>query len=237
MKKSVVFLLMLLGCCISASAQRYQEVVYLKNGSVIRGVVTEQIPGVSLKVQTSDGSVFAYPMSDVEKITKEQAVRKSENPFTKNFSDSYRPTGYRGFVDFGGAVEVGDYGDGVISLSTSHGYQFNPYFFLGAGVGLDYHFGWETVFIPIFADARVNFMDRKITPFFDLKIGYSVADGQGFYMNPSVGVNFGFSPRFGLNASIGYNLQRTELFFYSPWWSASEDITVGGISIKVGVEF
>ena len=102
---------------------------------------------------------------------------------------------------------------------------------------MDYHFDWETAFVPIFADARVNFMDKKVTPFVGLKIGYSVADGTGFYMNPSVGVNIGFSPRLGINVSVGYNMQRAEVVYYSPWWTVSDDITIGGISIKVGLEF
>ena len=45
-----------------------QEVVYLKNGSIIKGVVIEQVPGESLKIQTYDGSIFVYKMSEVEKI-------------------------------------------------------------------------------------------------------------------------------------------------------------------------
>jgi hypothetical protein len=49
----------------------YIEVVYLKNGSIIRGVIIEQIPNVSLKIKTKDGNVFFYKMEDVEKITKE----------------------------------------------------------------------------------------------------------------------------------------------------------------------
>lgn len=55
-------------------AQNYQEVVYLKNGSIIRGVVIEQIPDTSLKVKTADGSIFAYSMSEVEKIAKEETT-------------------------------------------------------------------------------------------------------------------------------------------------------------------
>ena len=51
-------------------SQNYQDVVYLKNGSVIRGVVVEQVPGVSLKVQTADGNMFVYEMSEVEKMPK-----------------------------------------------------------------------------------------------------------------------------------------------------------------------
>lgn len=48
-----------------------EDVVYLKNGSIIRGVIIEQVPGVSLKIKTKDGSVFFYKMEEVDKITKE----------------------------------------------------------------------------------------------------------------------------------------------------------------------
>ncbi len=47
------------------------EVLYLKNGSIIRGMIIEQIPNVQVKIQTSDGSVFVYTMDQVLKITKE----------------------------------------------------------------------------------------------------------------------------------------------------------------------
>lgn len=50
---------------------KYVDVVYLKNGSIIRGMIIEQTPNVSLKIQTKDGSVFVYKMEEVEKMTKE----------------------------------------------------------------------------------------------------------------------------------------------------------------------
>lgn len=55
--------------------QAKQDVVYLKNGSVIRGVVIEQIPNVSLKIQTRYGSIFVYKMEEVEKITREPPTK------------------------------------------------------------------------------------------------------------------------------------------------------------------
>lgn len=70
MKKLIITLLASLAC-MCALAQSYKESVYLKNGSVIKGVVLEQVPNVSLKVQTSDGSIFVFEMDQVEKITKE----------------------------------------------------------------------------------------------------------------------------------------------------------------------
>lgn len=55
------------------------DVVYCKNGAVIRGTIIEQIPGVSLKIQTSDGSVFVYKMEEVEKMTKEAIPNQQIN--------------------------------------------------------------------------------------------------------------------------------------------------------------
>jgi TM2 domain-containing membrane protein YozV len=54
----------------------YQDIVYLKNGDVIKGIIIEQIPNVSLKIETTAG-IFNYQMSDVEKITKEQMYLSS----------------------------------------------------------------------------------------------------------------------------------------------------------------
>lgn len=54
----------------------WQDVVYLKNGSIIRGMIIEQVPNESLKVMTIDGSVFHYAMEDVVKITKEQKLSR-----------------------------------------------------------------------------------------------------------------------------------------------------------------
>jgi hypothetical protein len=50
---------------------KYVDVVYLKNESVIKGMIIEQVPNMSLKIQTNDGSVFVYKMDQVQKITKE----------------------------------------------------------------------------------------------------------------------------------------------------------------------
>ena len=45
---------------------------------------------------------------------------------------------YRGFVDAGYDVGIGDYDFGRFVINTTHGYQFNPYIFLGAGTGLHF---------------------------------------------------------------------------------------------------
>jgi TM2 domain-containing membrane protein YozV len=51
----------------------YRDVVYLKNGSVVRGLITEQTPNVALKIQSADGNVYVFQMSEVEKLGREAA--------------------------------------------------------------------------------------------------------------------------------------------------------------------
>lgn len=267
----------LLCCTLFANAQpAMQDVVYLTNGSIIRGIIIEQVPNKSLKIKTADGSIFVYDLVNVEKITKENIDRNQYGNNSSGYYDNnhynnggyydeyygnnaygrqqrsnspwhktaFSRKGYRGFVDIGGAVGVGDYGDGVFAVSTSHGYQFNPYIFVGAGIGVDYHFDYETMFLPIFADLRGYFIDGRITPFVGIKIGYSPVDGTGLYFNPSVGASFGISRKLALNISIGYNLQRAEMYniyynysYYTGYSYYYSDETIGAITFKVGFEF
>lgn len=55
----------------SDNKSEYLDVVYLKNGGVIKGMIIEQTPNVQIKIQSKDGSIFVYKMEEVEKMTKE----------------------------------------------------------------------------------------------------------------------------------------------------------------------
>lgn len=58
---------------VDGQVKQYKDVVYLKDGSIRKGLITEQIPGQSLKIQITDGSVFVYSMDDVLRIAKEES--------------------------------------------------------------------------------------------------------------------------------------------------------------------
>ena len=55
-------------------AQPLEDVVYLKDGTIVRGIIVEQIPGESLKIQTQGGSVFLYTLDEIAKIVKEPVL-------------------------------------------------------------------------------------------------------------------------------------------------------------------
>lgn len=48
-----------------------KDVVYLKDGSIIKGTVLQIIPNDILKIEIPGGSILVYKMADVDKITKE----------------------------------------------------------------------------------------------------------------------------------------------------------------------
>ena len=56
---------------VSAFAQQPKEdIVHLKNGSVIRGAITELIPEkLQLKIKTRDGNLFVYRMEEIAKVS------------------------------------------------------------------------------------------------------------------------------------------------------------------------
>ncbi len=150
-------------------------------------------------------------------------------------------SGYKGFVETGYTIGVGDAGDGRISAMTVHGYQINPYIFAGIGAGGNYFHKAEKWNVPIFADVRSNILDHSISPFVDVKIGYSILDVEGFFFSPSIGCRFAIGEKSGLNVSVGYELQKFKIeqsySVYGYSGSVSAKGTCGGVAFKVGLDF
>ena len=84
MKKLFLSFMLVLASVVLFAQGTYKEVVYLNNGSIIKGVILEQVPNESVKIQTADGSVFVYPMSEIQKIAKE--LVEPEKPVTQTAS-------------------------------------------------------------------------------------------------------------------------------------------------------
>lgn len=52
----------------AASTAQAEDVVYLKDGTVVRGLILEQIPEQTLQLKTSDGNVSIFSMDKIKKI-------------------------------------------------------------------------------------------------------------------------------------------------------------------------
>ncbi|WP_417010047.1 DUF481 domain-containing protein [Bacteroides congonensis] len=242
MRKLLLLLTLLLSISTYVTAQNYTEVVYLKNGSVIKGVIIEQVPNVSLKIKTGDGSLIICQMNDVEKIIKEERYTRDYRTDIDNRKAARNTLkGYKGFVDFGYIADLSDYDANKVEISTSHGYQFNNYFYLGGGVAADFYTDADLIAVPIFVDFRANFINKKVTPFADIKTGYSVGDVEGAYVSTGIGVRFSLKGKKAINLKLEYNYQQHndhgDYSYNNNYYSYDYDYDLEGLGFKVGFEF
>ena len=145
MKRTILFFVCLMGMTFAFAQTSLQDVVYLKNGSIIRGDIIEMVPGETIKIMTSDGSVFVHDYADVQKFTKEQPVCtinknaysvEKKSPWLSGFlsfcipglGQFYNGENHKGWVDLG--TSMGGYvafSSGYILMATSISYDYDTY--------------------------------------------------------------------------------------------------------------
>lgn len=235
MKKLLLFLILLIGVSTYGTAQPYTEVVYLKNGSIIRGSFIQQTSNDSLRIRTTDGDIFICSMDEVEKITKEENL-----PVFKN---RQRPAlkGYKGFFDAGYLWDIRNSNTinaNKLELSTSHGFQFNNHFYIGGGVALDRYNDAECTAVPIFADFRANFLNKKLTPFSNVRLGYTAGDITGVYVSLAAGLRITLKAKMALNLKVEFASQGHDELIIAHWFGYTDEYeTLNTIGVKVGFEF
>ena len=221
--KLLTILLFIAGLAEGKAQTNYEDVVYLKNGSVIRGVLIEQIPNVSLKIQTKDNNVFVYKIDEVLKIAKELPPQTPNNIYNSNSNNEpigrvpidYKKSGYTNISE----LVIGIGSDKSFGFQTINGLQLTPITFVGVGVGID-KYNIATM-LPIFFDIRFNFLKKDISPYYNLGIGYALnlSGGGGYFGNSDIGLRFFVSPKVALNASLGYRVQRNTVMGGWPYYS------------------
>ena len=70
MKKLIFLFILLITTFYLGFSQEYLDVIYLKNGSIIKGIIIEQTANQKIKLKTNDGSIFVYEFNEIEKIEK-----------------------------------------------------------------------------------------------------------------------------------------------------------------------
>ena len=68
--KRFLFMMAFLLCAIVVCGQNKQEVIHLKNGSIVKGAVIGELND-SIAVKTADGSTFIFAASDIKERTAE----------------------------------------------------------------------------------------------------------------------------------------------------------------------
>lgn len=137
-------------------------------------------------------------------------------------SGSFR---YKGYLDFTGTAGMGTNRANFVGISTTQGFQYADWFFMGAGLGVDLAIApdpngdfindnpWQhirasqkRVMIPVFSDFRFIIGSQSVGCFIDLKVGSTWLIGNRYlelkegYL--STAAQFLFRPSLGIRIPI-----------------------------------
>ena len=243
MKKLVTLSIVLCMAYISALAQgKYEDVVYLKNGSIIHGMIVEHVPNKSLSIK-SGTNLFVYNLDEVAKYTREEV--KGEDG---NGGYGFKPKGYVGTFELGLADYPGGGNLPMAAFMLVNSYQFNPYVALGLGLGAEV--SSQNIYnVPVYADTRFYFTKTRVAPYANIGFGYNLniaSYDYGYYygsgtnynhgmmFNPAIGVRFAITKKVGVGLNVGYKLLNS---YVEDYYSDKVSVLTHGVTIRAGVIF
>ena len=154
-------------------------------------------------------------------------------------------------IDVSYAQGIGEYGDEGVSANYLHEKFINERLSIGAGIGYNHHEKYKFSAIPIYFSTHYFFLDRKFSPFVNLRVGgfamfnakkvgtnekYSLSkDKQSFslFVSPSVGAKMHITPNIGIMASINDEAYLVNAFDTSRNDYRSKLIHSWGISVGI----
>ncbi len=254
MKSILLAFALLLNFSLLAQSGR-RDVVYLKNGSILRGTIVLQDPGKLIKLKTSDNSLWVFKMDQIDSITRPIKVIVP----LKN--------GYFNLTELG--FLAGNFSNATrapFSMININSWKFSNGMTTGIGVGVE--FSNET-YLPVVADIRYYLREKRPLPFVSFQAGYSFPLGGsyaqtmyaindlrvspmiypgpipttandplsakgGFLLNPGIGIQAPLNENLSMTFSMGYRWMR---YRYSRPDDYKLDIDFNRLSLKIGLLF
>jgi hypothetical protein len=234
MKKTILITLILMVVSVS-NAQQMIDVVYLFDGSIIKGKIVENT-STSVKIETCCGNVLAFPNTEVERTAQEPVI---------NVGKSIKQKGYMNFTSMG--VLVGSSSNdkaAPFSALMEHNYKFNKYFAAGGLIGFELLN--ETTF-PVALNLKAFLPLSTGNLFLGVSGGYSLSTEKpdqygvksasgGVMVNSEIGYIIPVSENAGIYIAIGYRCNELN-YKTEEWWMNSADRTIyfNRISIRLGI--
>jgi hypothetical protein len=198
---------------VAASGEVYEDVIYLEDGSIIRGVIIEEVPGETYKIEIAGGSVFVFEADEVARIEREPG-----GPEMGPSAGEYRPISFGANFVFG---KYGDYGERFYGAEALVFWRLSAFFSPAVGLGYNRavyeHYLYKNVtynIIPVYLSGRFTYLHSGPFGFYaDVYGGYGFiyasgtpGESGGFTYGADHGLEFG-PPRFRGYVSLGYRRQ------------------------------
>ena len=159
-------------------------------------------------------SITAFTFSAEAQIY--EAINTLQSVISPALSGSGR---YKGYVEAGYSHTLSHYNGDFLEFSTSQGYQYNSWFFMGAGLGVDVLFShpgekWGEMQNPVPGDRPVTKTAPMLPLFADFRFLIGNSSNISFFLDLKVGCSFLLTNK---NIAIGDGyLTNREYFFLDP---------------------
>ena len=214
MKKHLAAIILFNACWLlhheSYAQTTTEDVLYLKNGWILRGKITRD-PNDSISILTHDQNRFRFSGADILNTT---TGKKQWAPV------NYRDRGFGHYTEIGALAATKNRPDNVttaaFSFQTVNGYRFKRYLFAGLGVAADLYATQTT--IPVFASIRGNMIRNGLfIPYYFIDGGYgfditssttATSYSGGLMFAAGIGFKIRFSNVAGFHVNFGYRMQK-----------------------------
>ena len=213
-KISITLIFSLLAAIIFAQ----NDIVYLKDGSIIHGKIVEKNDS-TLRLKALNEHLWLIPQAQILKFELE--------------SDEISTDSVNYIVSFELGLSVGKNSplNYIPNFYFINGLRFHNHFSVGLGTGIDFA---DVPILPVFADFRYKFLNRKKSPVAFVQAGYAWALSEhesfyqdwnekgGYLLSAGIGGEYKISNSLIFSLSVAYHYQKLASTYTSDWWEIPE---------------
>jgi hypothetical protein len=231
----ILFILLALSFFRPAISQKTCDAVYVNNGSIIRGKITEQ-NDTAVKIMTCCGSLFAFRKNEILRITTEKCITTKAMISRK---------GYMNFTSMGALIgSTENQKSAPFSVLMEHSYRFNKTIALGGFIGFEQ---LNESVMPLGANMKLFLPAGNSDIYLGTSAGYSVSLGKpadiamkkatgGFMFSTEIGVIIPVSAGSAISIAIGYRYNELH-YELNDWYLGDykQNNTYNRLMIRFGI--
>jgi len=188
MKLLLTLAMWLSAWCLHAQDER--DIIYLKNGSIYKGDITEYIPNNHAIIKLLDDRIIVVQADQIERmaIGKDDIIKKNLDIKQKGYFHNSMIGPQWGRSKYGNT-------DVNFAYNTVNGYRIKNHH-IGLGLGMEKHSGnW---YVPIYADYSYHILKGHISPIVGINGGLMQP------LNKSTGSEYDFTKGSFMGGRIGF---------------------------------
>lgn len=221
-----------------AQKKGWQDVVYLKNGSILRGTLAMDAAPGTVGIETTGNNLFVFRAEEVERVARELVRKTFQYPYTTGYlhmTEVALSVGNRAGQNQSRAIDF--------AANTFNGHQFASYLAAGMTLGVD---GYDGVtLLPLGLGLRGDLTKTRTRPFYSLDGGYALdwldnprhsGNRQGgYFWSTGLGLKFQSRKSHALILGLAYRQQATAVQHPFLNGTSTTDYTFRRILFRLGL--